>query len=89
MKEQAFRKLLAKEGYGEGAVRDWAAGTFNDTHSHDFSAKVLVLDGEITVTTADGRATTCRAGDTFQLAAGTPHQERVGPDGVRFLGGRK
>jgi quercetin dioxygenase-like cupin family protein len=89
MDEQAFRKTLAEEGYAEGRVVEWGPNHFNDTHVHDFSAKVLVLDGEITVACEDGRTTTCRAGDTFQLAAGTPHLERIGAAGVRFLSGRK
>lgn len=88
MNEKSFRKRLQAEGYAEGPIIEWAPNTFNDTHTHEFSASVLVLDGEITVTTADG-ATTCRANDTFRLAAGTPHSEQVGPDGVRFLSGRK
>jgi len=89
MDEQAFRKQLAEEGYSEPRLVEWEPGTFNDTHTHDFSAKVMVLDGEITVTCDDGRRTTCRAGDTFQLAAGTPHKEDIGAEGVRFLAGRK
>jgi quercetin dioxygenase-like cupin family protein len=65
-----------------------AAGTVNDTHSHDFDAALLVLSGNITVTTEQG-TTTCRAGDTFELDNGIPHTEHIGPDGVRFLVGRR
>ncbi len=88
MDEAQFRTKLAQEGYAAGEVRDLAPGTIMDTHVHDFSAMILVLDGEITVTTEDGD-TTCRAGETFSLAAGIPHSERIGGDGVRFLAGRK
>ncbi len=70
------------------SVIDWEADKFVDTHTHDFSASVLVLSGEMTVTTESG-ATTCRASDTDSLVAGTPHSEKVGPEGVRFLVGRK
>ena len=58
----------------------WEAGTFNDTHTHDFGAAVLVLEGEISITCEDGSKTTCRP-DTFALDAGIPHSEQVGPDG--------
>lgn len=88
MDEIGFKERLKRDGYAEGGIVEWAPNTFIDTHTHEFSASVLVLDGEITVKTADG-ATTCRKGDTFRLAAGTPHSEQVGPDGVRFLSGRK
>ena len=88
MNEQRLRERLKAEGYAEGVLVEWPSNTFNDTHTHEFSACVLVLEGEITVTTAEG-ATTCRANDTFQLVAGTPHSEQVGPDGVKFLSGRR
>lgn len=88
MDEAQFRTKLAQGGYEVGEVTDLAPGATKDTHAHDFSAMILVLDGEITVTTADGD-TTCRAGETFSLAAGIPHSERIGADGVRFLAGRK
>lgn len=88
MDEAQFRTKLAQEGYEAGEVTDLAPGMTKDTHVHDFSAMILVLDGEITVMTEDGD-TTCGAGETFSLAAGIPHSERVGADGVRFLAGRK
>lgn len=88
MDEKAFRKQLEGQGYGEASVVEWEADKFVDTHTHDFSASLLVLSGEMTVTTASG-TTTCRAGDTDALVAGTPHSEKVGPKGVRFLVGRK
>lgn len=88
MDEKTFRAELEQEGYGEASVVEWEAGKFVDTHTHDFSASLLVLSGEITVTTESG-TTTCRAGDTGSLAAGTPHSEKVGTEGVRFLVGRK
>lgn len=89
MDEATFRARAEAEGYGNFVVRDWQVGTVNDMHTHDFSASILVLDGELTVTYEDGSTTTCRAGDSNSLAAGIPHAERVGPEGVRFLAGRK
>ncbi len=88
MDEAQYRQQLAEQGYGEPSLVEWDAGTVNDTHSHEFSASILVLDGEITVTLADGTVT-CGPGDTFALAAGIPHAETVGLEGVRFLAGRK
>lgn len=88
MQEAEYRARLAQGGYAEAQRIEWAANTVNDTHTHDFGAFLLVLDGEITVATAD-RTTTCRAGDTFALDAGIPHSETVGPAGVTFLSGRR
>jgi len=84
MDETTFRAEHEARGCRDFHVRDWAPGTINESHSHDFGAAILVLDGEITVETAAG-TTTCRAGDTFSLDAGIAHAERVGPAGVRFL----
>ena len=80
--------MLEENGYRAADMVEMEAGTVIDTHTHDFDAAVLVLSGDITVTTEDG-ATTCRAGDTFQLNNGIPHTEHIGPDGVRFLVGRR
>ncbi len=88
MDERSFKEKLARDGFGEAVLREWEAGTVNESHTHDFAASALVISGEITVTT-DGGATTCKAGDSFALAAGIPHTETVGDDGVRFLVGRK
>ena len=88
MDEKGFKQMLEENGYDTADTVEMAAGTVNDTHSHDFDAALLILSGDITVTTTDG-ATTCRAGDTFQLENGIPHTEHIGNDGVRFLVGRR
>jgi hypothetical protein len=37
----------------------------------------------------DGEERTYRAGDTCALTAGRRHTERCGPEGVRYLAGRR
>lgn len=88
MDEQAFKAAREAEGYNEFVVREWEAGKVVDDHTHDFSAAVLVLDGEITIDCGDG-PTTYRSGDSCAVAAGTVHNEAVGPAGVSFLVARK
>ena len=88
MEESEFRRQLEADGYTEQRWVDWPADTFNDTHSHDFDARVLICAGEISVTT-DAGTFTCGPGDSHALRAGTPHTETVGPNGVRFLAGTK
>ena len=87
MDETQFRQQLEAEGCETISVVEWDANTVNESHTHDFTASLLILDGEITVTTDDGE-TTCRAGDMFELAANVPHAETVGASGVRFVVGR-
>ena len=57
-------------------------------HCHDFDAKALVLGGEITIT-RDNEATTYRAGQCFEVPKGCLHAERIGPEGVALLSGRR
>lgn len=89
MDEATFRRERAAEGYETFKQVDWPAGHVNDMHAHDFGAHILILDGEITVTTKDGKTTTCRAGDTFALDANIPHEETMGPAGAKILSARK
>lgn len=85
--EQAFRAQLERDGFEiSEIVRE--ANLENEDHSHDFTARALVIAGEVSVVTAAG-TTTCRSGDTFSLDAGIVHHERYGPDGARFVLGRK
>lgn len=86
--ETVFRAALARDGYAEPVLVEWAPGQVNDTHSHDFAARALVLDGGFELT-VDGRTRSLRAGDTFAVPAGVVHEEVVGPSGARLLSGRK
>jgi len=89
MNEASFRARLAERGYDAPELIERAPGVYNPEHSHDFDVAALVLDGELLVTTAAGEATTCRAGDLFELAGGITHSERYGDSGARVLVGRR
>ena len=88
MDENAFRRLLASQGYTETKEFIMEPNAFNDTHTHERDGCALVLDGEILLTTEAGDRTCC-VGDTSTLAAHEPHAEKAGPDGVRLLIGLK
>jgi len=89
MEQAAFEEQLARDGYDDVRVVDWAANNNSGTHVHGFSARGLLLSGSVTVKT-DTLAMACQQpGDTFALEANTPHIEDVGPDGARLLIGRK
>ena len=89
MDEASFRRERAAEGYEDFNLIDWPAGQVNEMHTHDFRAHALIVEGELTVTVADGETTTCRAGDTFALDGGIRHEETVGPNGVKLVSARK
>lgn len=88
MDQNAFTKHLAARGYNEAEVLEREANFSNEDHVHEFSVAALVVDGELTVTTADG-VTTCRAGDLFELDVGIPHRETYGDSGAKVLVGRR
>jgi len=88
MTEQEFRDKAHQDGYAEPNLVDWEANLVNEEHTHDFSARIFVLSGELKVVCAD-RTSVCHAGDNDALEAGTLHTEYVGPEGVNFLATRK
>jgi quercetin dioxygenase-like cupin family protein len=88
MQHDEFMSMLAREGFGEIAIVEREANGFLDSHAHPFEAKALILDGEILLRIGDAEQI-CKAGHTFHLAANQPHSERYGPEGVKYVVGRK
>jgi len=84
----AFEAELRQQGYTEVVDRRMAADALNPEHAHEFDARLLVLEGAMTIT-AEGDKRTYRAGDTFSMTAGCRHAEECGPEGVRYLAGRR
>jgi quercetin dioxygenase-like cupin family protein len=88
MNRVEFETALREEGYQEVADRRMEANKTNPEHSHEFDARLFVLEGEITIT-CEGVERTYHAGDTFAMSAGCRHTEQCGPEGVRYLAGRR
>ena len=88
MDRASFEARLREQGYQTVVEREMAANTVNETHTHDFDAQLLFLDGDMTIVRG-GKAQTFRAGDTCEVPAGTVHAEQIGPQGVRYLAGRR
>jgi quercetin dioxygenase-like cupin family protein len=83
-----FKARLEREGYQEIATAEMRPSETRPPHAHDFDVAALVLEGEITLTCGDV-AKTYRTGDSFTMKAGLPHAEAVGPNGFRYLVGRR
>ena len=88
MDTDSFRRTAEGEGFTVGEPLTRAANESNAEHAHHFDARLLVLDGAITIG-IDGRETTYAPGATFEVAAGTMHTEAVGAEGVTLLVGRR
>ena len=58
-----------------------------DLHQHDFEARALITEGDITIE-VDGVSTTYKVGDVFHLTRNQPHTEQYGVNGVTYLASR-
>ena len=88
MDRKAFTESLAKEGFPEAVVVTREANITMGVHEHPFEAKALILEGELHIRVGDTEQV-YKVGDVFQLPANKPHAERYGPNGVKYLVGRK
>jgi quercetin dioxygenase-like cupin family protein len=88
MDRTTFEAELREQGDGEMVDRRMAPREVNRGHAHEFDARVLVLEGAMTIA-SEGGEHTYRTGEFFAIPAGRPHSETAGPDGVRYLAGRR
>lgn len=86
MEKVEFESALARDGYDDVCVMNKPEAPRNEPHAHAFDARALILDGEVTLT-IDGVATAYRAGDTYDVPAGTVHTETVPAGGVDYVAG--
>ncbi len=87
MDRTEFETQLRRAGF-EVASAEMKANEQRAEHSHDFEVRALVLEGSITLTYG-GREHTYQAGEIFHMPAGMPHAEQVGPEGYRYVVGRR
>jgi quercetin dioxygenase-like cupin family protein len=88
MDRATFETELRQQGYAETVDRRMEAHSINPEHAHEFDARLLVLEGAMTII-SEGQQCTYRAGDTFTMTAGCRHTEESGPEGARYLAGRR
>lgn len=88
MNTESFKESALKEGYEVGEPSELKAGREVPEHTHPFDAKLMVLEGEITIG-IDGVKTTYTPSDIFAVSSETAHTESVGPNGVKLLVGRR
>ena len=85
-----FKKFEAEQraaGCDEVVERKWQPNTTADTHTHDFSVRALVVQGEMWLTVGD-ETRHLRPGDRFALDCDVPHVERYGPEGATYWAAR-
>ncbi len=85
---KAFEAEALAQGFDEVAQRSWAAAQIVAEHTHPFSARAVVVQGEMWLTVG-AQTRHLHAGDTFELAPGEPHAERYGPEGATYWAARR
>ena len=87
MTRAEFEAELRRDGYEvrEGEIEP---NVHREAHAHEFDARVLVLDGSITLVFGKERVT-YGPGDSCGVPAGTAHEEHTDADGVRYVSGRR
>jgi len=88
MDRTAFEAGLARDGYTPVSV-SMEPNKINAEHLHPFDARLLVLEGSMTVTREDGPTRTYAAGEIFEMPRGTKHAEIAGETGATYLAGRR
>ena len=88
MDHAQFERALQAQGYELSTVTRAAHGHL-DVHTHPFEARALILAGEIRIRCEGEEEKLYRPGEVFHLAHGQPHSESYGPEGVRYLVGRR
>ncbi len=85
---EEFTALELAKSPADVVERVWQANAVAPEHTHPFDASALVVKGEMWLT-AHGATRHLKPGGRFELARGTPHSERYGPDGAVFWVARR
>jgi len=85
---ESFAAEHRAAGADEVLERRWQPNALIDTHTHPFSVKALVVQGEMWLTVGE-RTQHLRAGDRFELATDVAHAERYGAEGATYWVARR
>jgi quercetin dioxygenase-like cupin family protein len=82
-----FEADLSRKGY-EVVDKTLTPDLDKPAHAHDFDARILVLEGVLTISRG-GERRSYAPGEVFEVPAGTTHAEHTGAAGARFLLGKR
>ncbi len=86
---EGFKKQLVADGYLEIVDKTIEPNLFIDTHTHPYDVRALVVEGSATITCSGEPGRSFGPGDVLELEAGREHTEAYGPQGYRFIVGRR
>lgn len=88
MDEAPIIDRLKEEGYGPVYVYVAESGEVEEEHEHDFYTKLVVLEGDLSITLVTGGVVTnmnYRVGNEVSIAKGCRHSAKVGDKGCRYI----
>lgn len=88
MDKATFEATLTRDGFQIVSVAMKPYGV-NPEHVHPFDARLLVVEGAMTVDREGAERRTYSAGETYEMPVGTRHSESAGPEGAVYVAGRR
>ena len=85
---EQYRAQRLSEGFDEVVERTWESNAVQDSHTHPFSVRALVVAGHMWLSVGN-QTQELKAGDEFRLDRDTPHSELYGPEGATYWAARK
>jgi len=85
---QAFENEARAQGFDEVIERKWTPGAVLEPHTHPFSVRALVVQGEMWLSVGDD-VRHLRPGDEFAIDRDVSHSERYGAEGATYWAARR
>lgn len=85
---EAFSAEARAQGFDEVLERKWSPTTVLESHTHPFSLRARVVQGEMWLTVGN-EVRHLRAGDEFTLNRDVLHAERYGLEGATYWVARR
>jgi len=85
---EAFEAEARAQGFDEIAERKWDRGTVVQSHTHPFSVRALVVQGEMWLSVGND-VRHLSPGDEFTLDRNVAHSERYGAEGATYWAARR
>ncbi len=88
MTEQEWKDVLASEGFSDIYIWHDDANVEYPDHLHEKITAHVILSGGMELND-HGHVKILKAGERFDIKAGTTHSAKIGPDGCRYVVGEK
>ena len=88
MDRATFEATLARDGFQIVSVT-MKPEAVNASHVHDFEARLLVVEGAMTIDREGAPVRTYQIGESFEMPLGCRHSETAGPVGATYVAGRR